>query len=214
MEEQKRVTDLARIAQALTARGIDFELAVIGDGPERGRLSAQGLDEILARRLWLPGKLANEQVLRLMRESHAFVLPSSFEGLPVSVLEAMAQGLVPVVSDIRSGLPELIRDGENGFIVPLGDTEGFADRLATLALNRARLAQMSAAAYRTIAEGDYTLGQMVKNYLELFRNLAEQPAARPRGAIVPPPELRDKVKPSIMLRYRTGRRLRRLTKFV
>ena len=114
-----------------------------------------------------------------MRESHAFVLPSSFEGLPVSVLEAMAQGLVPVASDIRSGLPELIRDGENGFLVALGDTEGFADRLATLALNREGLTQMSAAAYRTIAGGDYSVEKMVKRYLELFCDLTEQPATRP-----------------------------------
>ena len=212
VEEQKRVTDLARIAKALTALGIDFELAVIGDGPERGRLTAEGLDEILARRLWLPGKLSNEQVLRLMRESHAVVLPSSFEGLPVVILEAMAQGLVPVATDIRSGLPELIRDGENGFIVPLGDTEGFADRLATLALNRSRLAQMSAAAYRTISVDGYTVEKMVERYQTLFQSIADNPAPRPRGPIVPPPELRGKVKTSIMLRYHTGRLWHRLNK--
>jgi hypothetical protein len=55
---------------------------------------------------------------------------------------------------------------------------------------------------------------MVNSYLELFRDLAEQPVTRPCGPIVPPPELRDRVKPSIMLRYRAGRLLRRLNKFV
>jgi hypothetical protein len=71
---------------------------------------------------------------------------------------------------------------------------------------------MSAAAYRTIADGNYTVEKMVGNYLELFEKIAGQPASRPRGPLVPPPELRDKVRPSIMLRYRAGRLLRRLKK--
>jgi glycosyltransferase involved in cell wall biosynthesis len=128
-------------------------------------------------------------VLELLARADVFLLPSSFEGLPVSLLEAMAQGAVPVVSAVRSGVRELVRDGENGFLVPVGDVACFAERLALLARAPEKLACMSSAARATIASGPYTVSAMCDAYVALFERVAATPFARPICSARPPADL-------------------------
>jgi glycosyltransferase involved in cell wall biosynthesis len=185
---QKRALDLVSIADELRARGVDVELTVAGTGTEMSEFLAAAGSVMLSRHLRYVGGLTNEQVHELIAESDVFVLPSSFEGLPVSLLEAMANGCVPVVSAIRSGVPEVITNGENGFTVPIGDIEAFADRITMLAADSELLSRLRANAYAT-ARDRFSVERMTSSYLEVFETVVGRPYERPQGSIKPPPDL-------------------------
>jgi len=190
MQHQKRVADLIEIATALDARNVPFELTIVGNGPERDVLMNSGHRLILKKAIWMPGKMTNEEVGNYLKETDVFLLPSSFEGLSVGLLEAMSQGVVPVVSNMRSGVPELIRHNENGMIVRMGDYAGYADALEYLQKNPERCRQMSAEAHRTIREDGYLLDDMVERYVEVFDSIISQQFNRPHGPIRPPQWMR------------------------
>jgi glycosyltransferase involved in cell wall biosynthesis len=194
-QPQKRVLDLPVIFQQLLSLGVPAELTIVGDGPSRADLIAAG-ESLLARGvLRLLGTLPNSAVLELFEQSDAVILTSTFEGLPVCLLEAMGRGCVPVVTDVRSGIPDLVEDGVNGFRVPVGDTARFAQRLALLQQDGARRRALSDQARRTVRDGGYDSGRMADRYLDLFDRVREEARRghykRPRGRILCPPNLED-----------------------
>jgi len=85
-----------------------------------------------------------------LRAADAFVLPSSQEGLPLSVLEAQSAH-VPVVGSDIPGIREVVEDGETGFVVPAENPVGYADRLQTLFQDRERRQQVTARAAAQVA---------------------------------------------------------------
>ncbi len=212
VQHQKRATDILAIARLLEERRVPFELSAFGDGPVRNIMATEGSDLIASGRLSLPGKLANAEILTILDGFDAFLLPSSFEGLSVSLLEAMSRGVVPVVSDIRSGVPELIRDGVNGFIAPVGDVARFAYHLESLHRNPDERLRMSVEAYRTVEAGGYRVDDMIDRYVELFRTVSCQPFARQPGPMAPPRQLERlcRVKAYLGHRYRKLKRARTL----
>ncbi len=123
----------------LKERGIEFECTLIGEGPWRERLLQRrdeaGLTDEDVRFL---GARTQEQVKAELASSHVFVLPSIIDAqgasdiLPTVIMEAMAARL-PVVSTRLVGIPEMVRDGQTGFLVPPADEEALADALARLA---------------------------------------------------------------------------------
>lgn len=185
---QKRALDLVSILDQLGARGTDVELTVAGSGSELSEFLAAAGSALVNRRMRYVGGLANDNVVDLMRESDVFVLPSSFEGLPVSVLEAMANGCVPVATSIRSGIPEVIRDGDNGFIAPIGGIDEFVDHISLLASDRERLNAMRTRAYETVRDG-FGLDRMTAAYVDVFEQVVSEPYVRPKGPVLPPPGL-------------------------
>jgi glycosyltransferase involved in cell wall biosynthesis len=211
VQHQKRATDIIGIARLLEERRVPFELFAFGEGPVRNIMATEGSDLIASGRLSLPGKLANAEILTILEGFDAFLLPSSFEGLSLSLLEAMSRGVVPVVSDIRSGVPELIRDGVNGFIAPVGDVARFADHLEYLYKNPAERSRMSVEAYRTVEGGGYRVGDMIDRYVELFRIVACQPFARQPGPMALSRQFSGRfwrVKAYLRYRYRKLKRAR------
>jgi glycogen synthase len=133
--------------------------------------------------------------LKVYGHSDVFIITSEFEGFPVSVLEAMAHGCVPVVTDIRSGVPELVQDGVNGYRVPIGDIRTFAERLAALYRDPARRQEMALNAHATVAAGGYRIEDMTQRYIALFdramQDVRDGTFRRPRGRILPPDSLRE-----------------------
>lgn len=192
VQPQKRALDLVAIARALVARGVPYELAIVGDGDIRGVLEGEARDLVRSRRLWFTGMQPNSGVLELLEKADAFLLPSAFEGLSVGMLEAMSRGVVPVVSDIRSGVPDVIVPGENGLVAPVGDIGRFADHLEWLWRNPEERARMAAAAATTVAAG-YSVENMIDRYVALFRRIVAEPFARPAGPFVPPAHLRHEI---------------------
>ena len=124
----------------LRERGIDVRCHLVGDGPGRDEIEALIEAAGLGEAFVLHGPLPRPSVAQLLASAHVIVQPSvptrrgSREGIPVSLMEGMACGL-PAVATRISGIPELVEDGENGFLVPPRDPEALADALARLASN-------------------------------------------------------------------------------
>lgn len=168
VQEQKRVMELVPLAEHLKRRGVLFQLHIVGDGSERAQLSetfaASGAADCV--KFW--GWQSRERVQDLLRQMDVFLLMSDYEGLPVALLEAMGHGLAPVVSRIASGNTELIRNEENGYLVEVGDIEGFVGRLEHLAGNTSSLRKIQRVAWDTSQEFD--ISRMVDSYLECFED--------------------------------------------
>lgn len=137
LRTKKGFDTLIQACALLRDRNHDFICEIIGYGPEQNALEAKVQKLRLADRIRLTGKMIHEDVLARMRAASVFALPCRVDadgdrdGIPNVVLEAMAMG-VPVVSTPVSGVPEVISDGVNGWLVPPDDPVALADRLATL----------------------------------------------------------------------------------
>jgi glycosyltransferase involved in cell wall biosynthesis len=128
-------------------------LVVAGDGPERAMLERRAAKPDLAGRVRFAGALARDDVLTLFRAADAALLTSSWENLPHSVVEALAVG-TPVVATAVGGVPEIVRDGENGLLVPAGDVEAIARAIGRLAGDDGLRATLAAGAAGSVAELD------------------------------------------------------------
>jgi glycosyltransferase involved in cell wall biosynthesis len=125
-------------------------LTVAGDGPGRDVLEATTRELGLETRVSFLGAVSREQVLRLFRAADASVLASAWENFPHTVVEALAVGC-PVIATAVGGVPEVVRDGENGLLVPPGDPTALAGAIARLFADDALRAKLSAAAPLSVA---------------------------------------------------------------
>jgi colanic acid/amylovoran biosynthesis glycosyltransferase len=140
--EQKGQLLLVQAAAKLKRAGLDFELVLVGDGPLRGDLESLIEAEQLQDRVritgWATGSIVQEEI----EQARALVLPSFAEGLPVVLMEALARGR-PVISTYVAGIPELVRDGECGWLVPAGSVDATAEAMRrVLETSAARLTEM------------------------------------------------------------------------
>lgn len=122
---QKGQLVLLDALQLLARQNVRFTMTIAGDGPLRPELEQRIREHGLSDRVRLTGWLSNGEIRDLIMAARALVLPSFAEGLPVVLMEAMALGR-PVVATYVGGIPELVVDGVNGWLVPAGD----ADRLS------------------------------------------------------------------------------------
>lgn len=172
-QETKDLPTLVRaFAQLLDAQKTrnGLRLLLVGDGVERARL------ETLARELKIDQAMVitglRKDVARCLRAMDVFVLPSLSEGLPGAVLEAMGASL-PVVATNIPTLPELIHEGENGFLVNVKDPAAMAERLSRLVIDR-DLARRFGQVGRRRAERDFSLPAMLERYERLYAELVEK----------------------------------------
>jgi glycosyltransferase involved in cell wall biosynthesis len=144
--EQKGQRLLVEAAARLAAKGIAFEIVLAGDGELRTDLEALIRRHDLGKSVRITGWLSSPQVREEILAARALVLPSLAEGLPVVLMEAMALRR-PVLTTYVAGIPELVRPGENGWLVPSGDVEDLAAALEdVLARPAAALRAMGEAA--------------------------------------------------------------------
>ena len=190
---QKRVLDLLAIAQALDERRVPYEMIIVGDGDLRYSMERQAHQLVRERKIWFTGAQPHEDGLAILAMADVFLLPSSFEGLSVGMLEAMALGLVPVVSDLRSGVPDVIVPGCNGLVARVGDCEGFADHLQWLCHHPEERRRMGQAAAGTV-NSNYLINPMIERYISLFQKVVSAPYSRPSGAIIPPAHILPELK--------------------
>jgi len=152
--QQKRVLAFAALARELTRRGVEHELVLIGDGPASQRLDGEIAGLPTVRRL---APVAPATINRWLDRSDAMLLASRYEGLSVSMLEAMARGCVPIVTRGDSGVGQAIDEGINGELADpcLDGHEADVGRALADAVERflARApGVMSEAAWRTARE--------------------------------------------------------------
>lgn len=131
LEPQKNFKLLIDAFVAFYPNHPDYRLVIYGDGKQRAELEAYALERIPENVFSLPGKVQN--LPDRLNCAAAFVLSSDFEGMPNVLIEAMAMGVPCVSTDCPSGGPrELIEDGVNGLLIPVGDSEALARCLEKL----------------------------------------------------------------------------------
>lgn len=137
LRSKKGLDILIEACALLQRRSLSFRCEIVGYGPEEDALKQQAAALGLTTHIRFTGKLGHEEVLSRMREASAFALPCRIDadgdrdGIPNVILEAMAMGL-PVVSTPVSGVPEIITDGQTGWLVAPEDAVALADRLALI----------------------------------------------------------------------------------
>jgi glycosyltransferase involved in cell wall biosynthesis len=145
--------------------GLEARLRIAGDGPDRPALEAE-IDRLgLSDHVELLG--TRDDVPELLASSDVFVLSSDSEGLPMSVLEAMAAGL-PVIASAVGGVPEAVRDGETGALVPPRDSAALARALRRLVADPALRERLGDAGRRRVEE-EFSLARFEREHLELYR---------------------------------------------
>jgi glycosyltransferase involved in cell wall biosynthesis len=150
VQRQKRVYDLVELASALAAENVDFDLRIIGDGVDKEtlRLKLDALPLAIRDRVSLENSVAPGQLPEIWQASDISILVSEYEGTSLAMLESMAYGCVPVVTQV--GGTAIIKSGENGFCVPVGSITEMAQIIKSLANDRPRLARIGQKAHTTI----------------------------------------------------------------
>ena len=171
MVRAKGIYDLVPILAQVRRRFPDTILHVVGSGGEAARFALAVEAAQLTDAVRIHGWLPRERVFTLMHDSAALVLPSHSEGLANVVLESMAAG-TPVVTTRVGSLPDVIREGENGFLADPGDVASMSAALERI-LAGPDLARRVADQARQAAEG-YSIGKVWPRYLEVLRRAASE----------------------------------------
>jgi colanic acid/amylovoran biosynthesis glycosyltransferase len=157
---------LAALAR-LKETGVLFEALIIGDGELAAPLRFSIGDLGLAEQVHLAGGMPPSRVLEELQKADLFVLSSHEEGIANAALEAMAAGL-PVVTTAAGGMAEVVRDGIDGFVVPVRDIEALTDRIGLLLADAALRAEMGNAARARIEEV-FTLDRQAAIFEDIYR---------------------------------------------
>lgn len=152
----------------LVRRGV--RLAILGEGPERPALEAQARELGIADHVELLGVVSDPE--RWMAWATVSVLPSRYEGFPNALLEAMAMGCPIIAADCDSGPREIIRHGENGWLVPVEDAVALAGALRQLFEDAALRARLSEAAVAVRAR--YARDEIVAEWEGLITEVVRQ----------------------------------------
>jgi glycosyltransferase involved in cell wall biosynthesis len=150
--EQKGQLLLVHAVSQLASEGVPFSLTLVGDGPDRPQLEALIQHYELEKQIKITGWASGDQVRAYILNSRILVLPSFAEGLPVVIMEALALGR-PVISTYIAGIPELVRNEINGWLVPAGSLEDLTEALRTgLQLAPAHLERMGQAGIECVKQ--------------------------------------------------------------
>ena len=143
-------------------------LTVAGDGPDLGALK-QALTPFEKRAACL-GPVPRADIPQLLADHDALILPSRFEGSPVTLMEAMSAGCVPVASRIAAVTDKVVEHGVSGLLFPVGDWRSAAEEVAMLAEQPETLKRLSANARRQAA-AEFGLAQMADAYADLIMDV-------------------------------------------
>ena len=175
LTEKKGIEYALRALASLPRR--DWVYSVIGGGELLGELQGIAANLGIADRVTFLGARPHSEVKQRLRDAHVFLLPSvaardgDLEGIPVSLMEAMATGLT-VVSTYHSGIPELIEDHRTGFLAPERDSAALAGKLSWIAENPEACEQIAVAARKKI-EADFNADVLNERFAQIASQLGE-----------------------------------------
>lgn len=165
---------LSEALQALALVGVKTHLTIAGSGPEEARLRAQVRELRLSGRVTFAGPAWGEYKTKLLNNADVLLLPSYSEGLPYSLLEGMAAGVVPIVTPVGA-IPDVVCD--QGLFVPVGDARAISQKILFLDRNRAELARMSQACRQRILSA-YSLERLAEDFSAIYSILIPWPASQ------------------------------------
>jgi colanic acid/amylovoran biosynthesis glycosyltransferase len=179
---------LVRAFAMLTERGVDAELELVGDGPNRGALERLVCDLGLADRVRLAGAVGQDAILAHYESSTVFCLPSFCEGIPVVLMEAMACRR-PVVATAVAGVRELVRDEDTGLLVSPGREDELATALQRLLSDpglRRRLGEAARLHVARCYDADASAAELSELYRDLLSERSEPHAPMVQHREAPP----------------------------
>jgi colanic acid/amylovoran biosynthesis glycosyltransferase len=211
-EEAKQISLLTQAFCRVVKEVNGVEAYIYGDGPAKEKVLTIIEKEGKGLPVYYKGFVSSTDIQRQLADKHVIVLLSDYEGLPIILMEAMACGLVPVCLSIRSGIPELIKDGETGLLV-LDREEDFTSAIERLAEHAVLFNALSINAKHFVTQ-HHSMTVVVDKWLDLCEQLLK--SASPKQTIVIPFKLElppvnqwlkgiDQRKPSI-IKY-TGHQL-------
>ena len=152
-----------------------IEYRIVGDGPLKNTLEHLVKELNINKNVTLLGWKQQEEIIELMKDADILLAPSvtgengDQEGIPVVLMEAMAQGL-PVISTYHSGIPELVQDGESGFLVPERDISALSDRLEYLIDHPEIWFEMGKAGRKHVEE-NFDIDKLNDRLVDLYQQL-------------------------------------------
>jgi N-acetyl-alpha-D-glucosaminyl L-malate synthase BshA len=165
----KRIQDLIYAMKIISKEAPDVRLVLVGDGPERHNVERLISQLDLKEKVILTG--FRSDVPNLLRCSDAVVICSETESAPLTLLEGLSCGL-PVVATNVGGIPEILKDGVNGFLVEPKHPEEIADRLLLLNSDKNLRSRLSIEARKTI-EKKYTAEKVVHQYEKIYNRVID-----------------------------------------
>jgi len=159
----KRIMDVLAVFERVL-RVVPSRLVMIGDGPDRSKAEAFCRQHHLRDRVFFLGNVPNLE--EIVGASDLFLLPSEHESFGMAALEAMASE-VPVIATRAGGLPEVVVDGETGYLLPVGDVDGMADRAIAILSDKAVHRRLGRAS-RAHAESEFNVNRVVPMYREFY----------------------------------------------
>ena len=159
----KRVRDVVGIFAKVHAE-LGGWLVMVGDGPDRPEAEDEARKLGIDAHVHFPGKIDN--VAPLLASADLFLLPSTSESFGLSALEAIASG-VPVVGTNAGGMPEVIRNGETGYLCEVGDVDGMSRVALSILSDKARWQAMSDLGVED-ARARFSLDKIVSQYEHLY----------------------------------------------
>jgi len=166
---RKGIYDIIEAASFLIRGSYKFTVAGDGEIEEVRRLvSNKGLEGVFD----VPGWLMGKEKAQLLEQADLFLLPSYHEGLPISILEAMASYL-PVIATPVGGIPQLVKHNENGYLVPAGDHKALANAIEKIFSDPERWERFSKRS-RQIVEEQFSMTRVKNDLSRLCQELIQQ----------------------------------------
>lgn len=179
----KGVLNIPTILRMYEGEKDTLKLSIIGDGPDMNNLR-QGLATTCP---WLKvqyhGFIPNKEAKDILATFDVLLMPSYYEGLPIALLEAMALGVIPLVSRLRGSTDIVVKDGKNGFIADPDDYAAFASALSRLGNEVTLRSKLSKNAWKTIAE-DFNAEKMTDQYITLIHRLLNLSTCRKCSGVI------------------------------
>jgi glycosyltransferase involved in cell wall biosynthesis len=158
---------LIRAARTILDQRPETRVVILGRGDQRETLLREAVDLGIQDRIHLPGY--RDDTAKWLEIMDVFVLPSLSEGLPLSLLEAMAAG-IPSVGTKVGGIPEVIDDGVTGLLAASGDSRSLAGKISSLLADPVYARELGDAGRRHI-EREFSLGRMIEQYGNLYHTV-------------------------------------------
>jgi colanic acid/amylovoran biosynthesis glycosyltransferase len=174
---EKKGIEYAIAAVTEAAKSSPLSYTIVGDGPLRSKLEQQIRESGASGIIRIVGWRLRDEIIEMLGEAHALLAPSviaadgDMEGIPVTIMEAMARGL-PVVSTYHSGIPELVIDRENGFLAPERDVGKLAECLRELVKHADRWAEIGARG-REHVERHFNISRLNDDLVGIFGGLVQ-----------------------------------------
>lgn len=166
---RKGIVDLLQASRSLHQERVVHELILVGGTPDEGEQAEREVREHLGDDVHLGGTVTHAKMPDVFREADVFCLPSWYEAMPLSVLEAMACGLPVVATDVGD-VGRLVIDGETGLVVPRQDPARLAEALGVL-LRDAELRATMGAAGRARAVAEFSADVLISRLSDLYTEL-------------------------------------------